>query len=124
MVSVLAITGLVLARLYGWLWMDPLAGIVGALVIANWSLVLIRDTAGNLLDVCPDVGVREQVRKAMEADGDRVVDLHLWRVGPGHLAAVVAVATRSPREPGFYKERLGTFKFLSHVTVEVTKDER
>ncbi len=124
MVSVLAITGLVLARLYGWLWMDPLAGIVGALVIANWSLVLIRDTAGNLLDVCPDVGVREQVRKAMEADGDRVVDLHLWRVGPGHLAAVVAVATRSSREPGFYKERLGTFKFLSHVTVEVTKDER
>jgi cation diffusion facilitator family transporter len=121
LVSVLAIIGLLLARLYGWVWMDPLAGIVGAVVIANWSLTLIRDTAGVLLDVCPDEVTREKVRRAIEDDGDRVVDLHLWRLGPGHLGAVLAVATSKPRDPVFYRDRLSSFECLSHITVEVNK---
>jgi cation diffusion facilitator family transporter len=120
-VSVLAITGLILAKLYGWLWMDPLAGIIGAVVIANWSFTLIRDTGGILLDVCPDMATREKLRQAIETDGDRVVDLHLWRLGPGHLAAVVAIATSSPRDAVFYRERLESFACLSHITVEVTR---
>lgn len=120
-ISVLAILGLVLAKLYGWLWMDPLAGIVGAVVIANWSVTLIRDTAGVLLDVCPDELTREKVRRTIEVDGDRVVDLHLWRLGPGHLAAVLAVATTQPRDALFYRDRLRSFDCLSHVTVEVNK---
>ena len=120
-VSVLAITGLLLAKLYGWLWMDPLAGIIGAVVIANWSITLIRDTAGVLLDVCPDELTREKVRRTLEADGDRVVDLHLWRLGPGHLAAVLAIATSKPRDALFYRGRLSSFECLSHITVEVNK---
>ncbi len=122
-VSVLAITGLILAKLYGWLWMDPLAGIIGAVVIANWSVTLIRDTAGVLLDVCPDEVTRERVRRTLENDGDRVVDLHLWRLGPGHLAAVLAISTSRPRDASFYRGRLAAFACLSHITVEVTRAE-
>jgi cation diffusion facilitator family transporter len=120
-VSVLAITGLALAKLYGWLWMDPLAGIIGAVVIANWSVTLIRDTAGVLLDVCPDEVTRDRVRRTIETDGDQVVDLHLWRLGPGHLAAVVAITTVRPRDAAFYRARLASFACLSHITVEVTR---
>jgi len=122
-VSVLAITGLVLAKLYGWLWMDPLAGIIGAVVIANWSVTLIRDTGGVLLDVCPDEVTRDRVRRTIENDGDQVVDLHVWRLGPGHLAAVVAIATSKPRDATFYRGRLASFACLSHITVEVTRAE-
>jgi cation diffusion facilitator family transporter len=120
-VSILAIAGLLLAKLYGWLWMDPLAGIMGAVVIANWSLTLIRDTAGVLLDVCPDELTREKLRRTLEVDGDRVVDLHLWRLGPGHLAAVLAIATSKPRDALFYRGRLSSFECLSHITVEVNR---
>ncbi len=120
-ISILAITGLLLAKLYGWLWMDPLAGIIGAVVIANWSVTLIRDTAGVLLDVCPDELTREKLRRTLEVDGDRVVDLHLWRLGPGHLAAVLAIATSKPRDALFYRGRLSSFDCLSHITVEVNR---
>jgi cation diffusion facilitator family transporter len=122
-VSVLAITGLVLARAFGWMWMDPLAGVIGALVIANWSYGLIRDTGRILLDMNPDQSMTVKVRQAIESDGDRLVDLHLWRLGPGHLGAVVSVLTDKPRDCAFYRERLKKYKSLSHVTVEVTNCE-
>ncbi len=120
-VSILAITGLVLARTFGWLWMDPLAGIVGAMVIANWSYGLLRDTGGILLDMSPDPALAERLRTTIESDGDRLVDLHLWRLGPGHLGAVVSVVTGKPREAAFYRASLSQFKVLSHVTIEVTR---
>jgi len=118
-VSVLVIAGLLLARAFGWLWMDPLAGIVGACVIASWSGGLMRDTGAILLDMVPDRGVAEGVRRAVEAEGDQVTDLHLWRLGPGHLGAIVSVRTEQARRPGFYRARLAKFRSLSHVTVEV-----
>src|SRR5579864_73342 len=119
-VSVLAIIGLVLARAFGWLWMDPLAGVIGALVIANWSYGLMRDTGAILLDMSPDRRMAENVRHAIEDRGDKVVDLHVWRVGPGHMSAVVSVATGEPqRDSRFYHAALKGFKGLSHVTVEV-----
>jgi cation diffusion facilitator family transporter len=118
-VSVLAIVGLLLARSFGWLWMDPLAGVIGALVIANWSWRLLRDTGGILLDMNPDAVLSRQIRETLEADGDRLVDLHLWRLGPSHLGAVLAVVTREARDPAFYRARLAAFRTLSHVTVEV-----
>ncbi len=119
-VSVLAITGLVLARSFGWLWMDPLAGIVGAMVIANWSYGLLRDTGGILLDMSPDPAMAAKLRQTIESDGDRLADLHLWRLGPGHLGAVLSVVTGKPRDVAFYRALLSRFKALSHVTVEVT----
>ena len=118
-VSVLVIIGLLLARAFGWLWMDPLAGFIGAIVIANWSVGLLRDTGGILLDRTPDPRMAEKVRHIIEAEGDRVTDLHLWRLGPGHLGAIVCVATTGERKAAHYRQRLAKFADLSHVTVEV-----
>lgn len=119
-VSVLVIIGLLLAKACGWLWMDPLAGIMGALVIANWSYGLIRDTGAILLDINPSDAIANKVRGAVEAAGDEVVDLHVWRLGPGHLGAVVSVITNeSQRGPLFYHAMLRQFEGLSHISVEV-----
>jgi cation diffusion facilitator family transporter len=119
-VSVLAIVGLVLARAFGWVWMDPLAGVIGALVIANWSYGLMRDTGAILLDVNPDQRMAANVRHAIEDRGDKVIDLHVWRVGPGHMSAVLSVATdETQRDSRFYHAVLARFEGLSHVTVEV-----
>jgi cation diffusion facilitator family transporter len=120
-VSVLVIVGLLTARALGWLWMDPLAGFVGALVIANWSIGLLRDTGAILLDRTPDPRMAEKIRHAIESEGDRVTDLHLWRLGPGHLGAIVSVATSGAREPAHYRQRLAKFADLSHITVEVQR---
>ena len=117
-VSVLVIAGLLLARAFGWLWMDPLAGLVGAGVIASWAYGLVRDTGAILLDMNPDRHTAEDVRAAIEADGDRLTDLHVWRLGPGHLGAIVSVATAQGRNARFYRERLAGFP-LSHLTIEV-----
>ena len=118
-VSVLVITGLVLARTFGWMFMDPLAGIIGACVIASWSYGLIRDTGAILLDMNPDRAMTDNLRSALESDGDRLGDLHLWRLGPGHLGAIVSVVTEQPRDPAYYRAKLGRFPSLSHLTVEV-----
>lgn len=118
-VSVLVIVGLLTARAFGWLWMDPLAGLIGAFVIANWSFGLMRDTGGILLDRTPDPRMAEKVRMVIESEGDQVTDLHLWRLGPGHLGAIVSVATSGAREASHYRKRLAKFADLSHVTVEV-----
>ena len=118
-VSVLVIAGLLFGRTFGWLFMDPLAGLVGAAVIASWSYGLIRDTSAILLDMNPDRGMAERVRATIERDGDRLEDLHLWRLGPGHLGAILSVVTTKPRDAGHYRRLLHHFRNLSHVTVEV-----
>ncbi|OYV52895.1 MAG: cation transporter [Acidocella sp. 20-58-15] len=118
-VSVLVIIGLILAKLFGWLWMDPLAGIIGAFVIASWAVSLIKVTGGILLDMTPDRGMAEKLRQAIEKDGDELADLHLWRLGPGHLGAIVSVGTDKERGTSYYKSKLARFRSLSHLTVEV-----
>jgi len=119
-VSVLAIVGLLLARAFGWVWMDPLAGVIGALVIANWSYGLMRDTGAILLDINPDRRMADNVRQVVEAAGDKVIDLHVWRLGPGHMSAVLSIATdESNHDSRFYHSTIKRFKGLSHVTVEV-----
>jgi cation diffusion facilitator family transporter len=118
-VSLLVIAGLLLGRAFGWLFMDPLAGLAGAAVIASWSYGLIRDTGAILLDMNPDRGMAERVRATIERDGDRLEDLHLWRLGPGHLGAILLVVTTKPRDAGHYRRLLRHFRNLSHVTVEV-----
>lgn len=118
-VSVLVIVGLVLARTFGWLWMDPAAGLVGSVVIASWAYGLVRDTGRILMDMNPDAHLTERLRQEIETDGDRLTDLHVWRLGPGHLAAVMSVATSQTRRAQDYHQRLRRFRALSHVTVEV-----
>ncbi|NNG73680.1 CDF family Co(II)/Ni(II) efflux transporter DmeF [Rhizobium laguerreae] len=120
--SVLAIAALTLGSLYGWLWLDPLMGIVGGLVIANWSWSLMKSSGGVLLDVISEgETLPAEIRGAIETEDDRITDLHVWQVGPGHHAAIVAVLTSQPRDPAFYKDRLSALEELSHVTVEVTR---
>jgi cation diffusion facilitator family transporter len=119
-VSVLAIVGLSLAKLFGWLWMDPLAGAVGALVIANWSYGLVRDTGAILLDLSRDDSMADKVRAAVETAGDQLVDLHVWRLGPGHFGAIVSVVGHDARHGvDFYHAALRRIRGLSHITVEV-----
>jgi cation diffusion facilitator family transporter len=120
-VSVLVIVGLLFGRFLGLTWMDPAAGLCGAVVIAAWSYGLVRDTGAVLLDMTPDRGMAERMRAMIETDGDRLTDLHLWRLGPGHLGAIVSVATRQERGPDYYQTLLGRFRALSHVTVEVQR---
>ena len=118
-VSVLVIVGLLLARTFDWLWMDPLAGIIGACVIASWSYGLVRDTGAILLDMNPDRRMAENLRQAIEGDGDKLADLHLWRLGPGHLGAIVSVNTKAQRGGNYYRAKLARFRSLSHLTIEV-----
>jgi cation diffusion facilitator family transporter len=118
-VSVLVIIGLVLAFEFGWLWMDPLAGLIGAAVTASWGYSLIKSTRAILLDMRPDHAMEDQLRQTIETDGDRLADLHLWRLGPGHLGAIVSVITSHERDPEYYRARLAGFRALSHLTIEV-----
>jgi cation diffusion facilitator family transporter len=118
-VSVLAVIGLLAGRQLGWIWMDPLMGVVGAGVIASWSWGLLRSAGAVLLDLRPDADLAGAVAARLESGRDRVSDLHLWRVGPGHAAAVISIVTDRPEPPGFYKARLADLPGLSHVTVEV-----
>jgi cation diffusion facilitator family transporter len=117
--SVLAIASLALAWSFDWRWIDPVVGVIGACVIASWSYGLIRDAGAVLLDVVPDQGAASDIRRRLEIDGDRVSDLHLWQVGPGHRAAVVSIVTDRPQPPSAYKSRLSGVRGLSHVSVEV-----
>jgi cation diffusion facilitator family transporter len=119
LISILAIAGLSAAWAFGWNFMDPLVGLVGAIVIASWSLSLLRAAGGVLLDTVPDPGLEQRIRALMERDGDRVCDLHVWQVGPGHLAVMASVVSEAPQAPAVYKDRLSGLAGLSHVTVEV-----
>ncbi|MGA0561152.1 CDF family Co(II)/Ni(II) efflux transporter DmeF [Ancylobacter sp. VNQ12] len=117
--SVFAILALVGGSLYGFLWLDPVIGIVGAVVVARWSFGLLRDTARVLLDFTPRRGLPQAIRSTLEENGAKVTDLHVWQVGPGHHAAVVALRVVDPQAPDVYKHQLEHIHGLSHVTVEV-----
>ena len=121
-VSVLVIAGLVLEKLFGWSWTDPVVGVLGAVVIAVWAWGLLRDTGAILLDMNPDRRLAERIRQTIEGGGDRVVDLHLWRLGPGHLGAILAIRTEGAHECGHYRARLQRFSAISHLTIEVLRD--
>lgn len=118
--SVLAILALTLGSLYGWSWLDPVMGVVGSLVIANWSWSLIRDTGATLLDYVPeDEDLPEEIRDIVSREGAEIVDLHVWQLGPGHHGAIVSILTDEPKAPSYYREKLAAIHDLSHVTVEV-----
>jgi cation diffusion facilitator family transporter len=119
MTSVLAIVALLAGRFYGWVWMDPAMALVGVCVILSWSVGLTRTAGTVLLDMVPDRRLAGVIRKRLETDGDRVSDLHLWRLGPGHAGVIVSVVSDRPQSPAVYKARLEDIAGLSHITVEV-----
>jgi cation diffusion facilitator family transporter len=117
--SLLAIAGLVVAMSAQWVWADPAVGFIGSIVIASWAYGLIRSSGAVLLDVSADKNLETVIRDRLETKGDRVTDLHVWQVGPGHRAAVISVVSDQPLAPADYKDRLGGLRGLSHVTIEV-----
>ena len=119
--SVLAIVALLLGKWNGWSFLDPAMGIVGGLVIARWSWGLVRSTATTLLDaIAHTEDLPQEIRQSVETEEDRITDLHVWQVGPGHHAAIVAIQSQAPKAPAFYKQKLAAIHELSHVTVEVS----
>lgn len=120
--SVLAIIALLAGKYYGWNWLDTAMGFVGATVILVWAWGLIGETSRVLLDQSVDEQYRQAVRDALEEDGEcRVSDLHIWRLGASHLAAIVVIVTRFPKPPNHYKALLANFVYLDHITVEVNR---
>ena len=118
--SVFAIVALLAVKFFAWRWMDPLMGLIGALMISRWAYTLMRETSAILLDGTADEETRAAVTTAIEQDADnRVADLHLWQVGPNSLAASLSVVTHWPHPAAHYKKLLQDMPRLAHVTVEV-----
>ncbi|HZP75772.1 MAG TPA: CDF family Co(II)/Ni(II) efflux transporter DmeF [Pseudolabrys sp.] len=119
MTSVLAITALLGGRFYGWVWLDPVMALVGVAVIFSWSVGLMRSAGAVLLDMVPERRLAHTIRDRLEIGGDRISDLHLWQLGPGHRGVVLSIVSDNPQAPAIYKDRLADVPGLSHVTVEV-----
>lgn len=118
--SVLAIAALLAGKIFGWVWMDALMGIVGALVITRWSIGLMRETGGILLDRSADEKLSEAIRRVLEADADsRVADLHLWKINSNQYAGAVSIVTHDSKRAEHYRARLASMDDLAHVTIEV-----
>ncbi|MEJ2405568.1 MAG: CDF family Co(II)/Ni(II) efflux transporter DmeF [Candidatus Thiodiazotropha sp.] len=122
MTSVLAIVALTAGKTLGWNWLDPVMGIVGAVIITRWSYGLVKQTGPILLDANIDADYRRAIRNTIENDSDnRVSDLHVWRVGANHYAAIIALVTHTPKTAEHYKGLLRDFHRLVHVTIEVNR---
>ncbi|MBU4000866.1 MAG: CDF family Co(II)/Ni(II) efflux transporter DmeF [Proteobacteria bacterium] len=120
--SVLAIFALISSKIAGWIWMDPLMGIVGAVLISKWSYGLMKDTSKILLDsgVTPELVSR--IKKTIESRADnRVCDIHIWPLGSNHYSAILSIVTHHPEAPEYYKQMLADFEELDHITIEVNE---
>jgi cation diffusion facilitator family transporter len=117
--SVLAIAALLAGRYLGLVWLDPVMGIVGGVVIARWAWSLMKDTGFVLLDRT-DTHVAQEVREILEGPGDaRITDLHVWRIGPDAHAAIIGLASDNPAlDATEIRRRLMPVHELQHITVE------
>ncbi|MFD2174716.1 CDF family Co(II)/Ni(II) efflux transporter DmeF [Rhodobacter lacus] len=117
--SVMAIVALIAGRIGGWVWLDPVIGVVGALVIARWSWGLMQQAGGVLVDRLPaDAELPGEIRAAL-APVAEITDLHIWLLGPGQYGAIIALRTGTPEPAAAYRARLGDIHELAHVTIEV-----
>lgn len=119
--SITAITALIAGKYLGWVWLDPVMGIVGSVIVTSWAVGLLRDTSGILLDHTPaSSDLPEEIRNAVEADGDSVVtDLHVWQVAAGKFAAIVGIVGGKPKSAREYQELLDVHDELVHITIQV-----
>ncbi|RPJ13519.1 MAG: cation transporter [Desulfobacteraceae bacterium] len=120
--SVLAIIALVSGKMFGWNWLDPVMGIIGAVVITRWSYILLKETSPILLDENIEENRRSLIRGIIESDSDnRICDLHLWKVGPNDYAVLVSLVTHFPKPVEYYKNLLKDIDNLSHMTIEINQ---
>jgi cation diffusion facilitator family transporter len=120
--SIFAIVALVAGKYFGWVWLDPVMGLVGAIVISRWSYGLVRDTSQILLDGEVDEQTHVAIKRAIERDADnRIADLHVWHMGPRHYSASVSVVTHEPKAPDHYKHLLCDIPQLDHILIEVNQ---
>jgi cation diffusion facilitator family transporter len=118
--SILAIAALLGGKVYGWQWLDPVMGIVGAIIVGIWAIGLVRDAGKVLLDREMDQPIVERVRNALQSDGDaHVCDLHVWRIGRERYACVATVVADRPKTPDEYRSRLEPWGEIAHVSIEV-----
>lgn len=118
--SLLAIFALLVGKYIGWNWLDPVMGIVGAAVITRWAYGLLRETGPILLDASIEKDYQQAIQEAIENDADnRVSDIHVWKVGENHYAAIISLVTHFPNTMTHYKSLLHDFHKLSHITIEV-----
>ncbi len=123
--SILAIFALLAGKYLGLNWMDPVMGIVGAILVARWSLGLMRDTSGILLDHQAPAHILEQTRTAIEtSDSNQITDLHIWSIGPGIYSATLAVVSDAPRPPEYYKSLIPEHLGIVHTIIEVHDSQR
>ena len=122
--SIGAILALAAGMFLAWDWLDPVVGMVSALVIFVWARGLIKSASGVLLDEIADPALIEDIRQRIETDADnRIADLHLWSFEPSRLAVILSVVTHFPRPPEHYKALLISVPGLDHVTIEVLAHE-
>jgi cation diffusion facilitator family transporter len=120
--SVLAIIALAGGWFYGWAWLDPLMGIVGALLVASWAKGLLIETGKVLLDREMDHPVVAEIREVVESDATRITDLHVWRVGRGAYACEISLLTKDDSlTPAKVREQLSIHEEIVHVTVEINR---
>ncbi len=122
--SILAIAALLFGKLWGWSFLDPLMGIVGAAVISRWSYGLIRETGKILLDYSGPSNVEKEIRRVVTTmEGAALLDLHVWQVGPGAYSAIVALSAWNGTNPVQLRQRLGKIHHLSHLTIEINPED-
>ncbi|MEI6438974.1 MAG: cation diffusion facilitator family transporter [Alphaproteobacteria bacterium] len=120
-VSALALLSLLAGKIWHLSWTDPLAAVVGAVLVCHFAWRLLLRTGAALLDAIPSQDLLTAIRHRLEADGTEVIDLHVWRLGPGHLAAIIVLGATTPEAPTAYRKRLEGLGGLSHITIEVRR---
>jgi len=122
MTTVMAIVALVSVKFWGWNWLDPIMGTVGAIIITYWSYGLLKQTSPILLDASIEKEYQQEIKETIEKDSDnRISDIHVWKVGSNHCAAIISLVTHYPKSTGHYEKLSNKFNKLSHVAIEVNE---
>ncbi|GBL01546.1 transporter [Vibrio harveyi] len=120
--SLLAIVALIVGKFYGWIWLDAMMGIVGAVVIGKWTLGLMKQTAPVLLDESINKSYRDEITETLTPYAE-IVDLHIWKVSGHHYSAAIALKNHSNKTLDEFKQLLSKFDKIHHLTLEVQTTE-
>jgi cation diffusion facilitator family transporter len=120
--SVFAIIALLGAKYFYWNWLDPFMGIVGSVLIFRWTVMLVKDTSGILLDKVMDIPLYEKIKKTIESDADsKVSDLHLWKVAQNKFSCTICIVASRPCSIDEYKEKLRKIREIAHLLIEINR---